>query len=96
MTHHDDDPDEVRKGSGKQFGEDLADLEEENGEGETPEGSGKEFSRGQSHLRQPGDVPRGSGKQFREHEEELEPQQPPGTPEGSGKQFSRGQSDQQP
>lgn len=80
--------DQIPEGSGKQFGEDVADLEHEGPE--IPEGSGKEFAEGQARIDefQPGGIPEGSGKQFapgHDGDPDLD------IPEG-GKGFARGQS----
>jgi hypothetical protein len=81
---------QIPQGSGKQFGEDVADVDERQAAG-TPQGSGKQFGEDVADVEadQPEDIPAGSGKQFApgvEGDTELEP------PE-AGKGFAEGQAD---
>jgi len=80
---------DIPKGSGKQFGEDVADIEEHQDADEIPEGSGKEFARGQADIdsHQHGVEPQGSGKQFApDHDGDPDEDLPE-----SGKGFAHGQ-----
>jgi hypothetical protein len=79
---------DIPEGSGKQFGEDVADLDEHRGPVADRPGSGQQFARDVSDpVDDPGgEVPAGSGKQFapgHEGDPDLEP------PE-SGKGFAIG------
>lgn len=79
---------QIPEGSGKQFGEDVADLEERPQEGTTT-GTGKQFGEDVADVESEG-VPAGSGKQFApgvEGDADLDP------PE-SGKGFAEGQAEE--
>lgn len=81
----------VPEGSGKQFGEDVADLEEVDERSEpVREGSGKQFAEDVADVEedQPGGIPAGSGKQFAPGHEGDTRQEPP----EAGQGFARGQS----
>ena len=85
--------DHVPQGSGKQFGEDVADIDPDDATGQTRRGSGKQFGEGPGHVEQPDEdetVPPGSGKQFAEDVADVHEE--PATGEGSEKGFARGQA----
>lgn len=83
---------DIPEGSGKQFGEDVAEVEEHQDPDRIPEGSGKEFAEGQADVdrHQSGREPLGSGKQFApDHEGDPAEDDLP----ESGKGFAHGQDD---
>lgn len=81
---------QVPQGSGKQFGEDVADVDERRKVDEVPQGSGKQFARGEADVdaEQPDGVPEGSAKQFAPGVEGDPDLEPPDT----GKGFATGQA----
>lgn len=81
---------QVPQGSGKQFGEDVADVDDVRRSDEVRQGSGKQFAEGDADVdaAQGEGIPEGSGKQFAPGVEGDPDLEPPDT----GKGFATGQA----